>query len=230
MKKLGVLLMLFTLPFLLTACDPSKPLFVINPTRERQVTVKEKKPTTQEITGNLFDLLNMGATLMCTYNSFEGNHELNGIAYINGTDARVELTTTRENDESFTAYSITYSGETHFWYSDKEEGLKFDLVDIARSSTTGVADVNDPNNDTSGGENEAAVEKTTNYYKKEFDFVCNPWKADKTKFSIPDNIKFADAEKLSLQLLEKLKGQCQLCNDLPTKDAKEACLYTLECL
>lgn len=243
MKRLAFGFFLVILSFFITACDPSKPLFIIGPPKTHTPPKTKDEPKTQEIKGNIFDLINMATTIKCTYSDYGDSFSTNGTAYVNGRDVRIENITEIKGEEPYTVYSITYNDETHFWYSDREGGIIFNLLDLAEglgtqniqieisensteseSSSEGQQNPNKNNNKTN-----VELEKQKNLYVQEFTFICNPWTVDKTLYIPPEDIDFYDTTELTERILFKLKGQCQLCEDLPTQEAKDACLYALEC-
>ncbi len=154
------------------------------------------------------DLLTRNASLRCTYDVQDGGSKNSGTAYFSGAkDMYGEFTNTTKTSSS-TAYVIRTGDTQYVWQKDAKQGYKADVSAYDKKKQEQMSQQLDPN--------------------KKYNFKCQNWDKDPSKFEVPSNIKFQD---ISAQL-NQAQGASQeakekACDAITDPAAKNACKNAL---
>ncbi|MBN1162607.1 hypothetical protein JXA34_02575 [Patescibacteria group bacterium] len=231
-KKHLILIILLILPLFVTACKKNQT------TQEVEDTTPKASDTTEttsgKIKGSILDLLSVGKNYKCTYSKTDENFSFEGVSYIAGDKVRsdTKMTLIAENEDEdneemeFESHSLVKNKVAYTWGSMMEKGVKIDLNEIEDKTDQELPD-------TPNGE---AVKNM----REEFEYDCNPWVVDNSKFDVPTDVEFVDMNEMLDTMtevnedmqegMETMKeAACKACNSLPDAAAKADCLADLEC-
>lgn len=129
------------------------------------------------------DVFSVGDSLECSWNYDESDYNVNGVMYVSDNKMKQEFVSDSEKS------SILYlDGEIYFWSDTTSEGLKMSALEDGTTD-----DIDDA---LSSLEAYAALYGGLGM-SDEYNFDCNSWKADSSKFEVPSDINFLDLSDLS---------------------------------
>ena len=217
-KYLKIIILLVITSMFFTACNKK--------------TDQDQQPAqndTQEssVKGNLKDLLGMGKNIKCTFSDEQDGVSLDIETYISGNKVRTTTTQKSPDNETFVYDTIMDDTWVYNWDS-MGNAYKMNLKEMEELAQK--YSENDESADTST--EMPAVEDI----QKEFDYKCNPWVPDNSKFQVPSNINFIDQGEImeetiqqTEEIKENLQDMCSMCNNMPDEESKNACLENLGC-
>jgi hypothetical protein len=158
-------------------------------------------------TGSIESLLAAGKSQICTFSSNEQDAETSGIVYVSGGKMRGDFAIDAKGTMTFS--HMIYDGTMSYVWSDgSNAGFKMALDADAQSSTSsrGI----DP--------------------KKNYEYRCEKWSADNSKFELPTGIKFSEIPTTmtgrpddASSSIDNKEMQQAICNNLP-EPGKTQCL------
>lgn len=178
-------------------------------------------------TGKITDLLSLGKNLRCDFSAKNEEFEITGISYVAGEKMRTDMTYISEKIEESTGMknyssSMISDGEyTYMWSDLTEQGFKTQMgLDDAKEMAENSQELADkyenfPNTDI------------------DYDYDCDPWIVDDSKFTPPTDIEFIDFQ-AQLEGMKQILDQnsdynaCDACQYL-SGESKQSCLKSLGC-
>lgn len=163
--------------------------------------------------GSLADLFAQGADYNCSYrtsNTDEDVSEANVYISNGGEKYYLEIVSDDDGDE-VTSYMIRDRDTVYTWVSSTNKGYKYTLEDSEEEFAPDSADFRAQN---------SGLETAFGYQ-----YDCNPWIVQNSKFTPPTNIQFTDFDKLVEETTSKA---CDACNSLPEEN-REQCRTSLNC-
>lgn len=154
------------------------------------------------------DLLTRNASLSCTYEVQDGNSQNTGMAYFSGANDMYGEFTNKTKEKTSTAYVIRNNDTQYVWQKGSKNGYKADVSAYDKQKQEQMNQQLDPD--------------------KKYEFKCQNWDKDESKFEVPSDITFQD---ISAQL-NQAQGASQntkeqACNAISNPDAKAACKNAL---
>lgn len=208
MKKLIILAMLLILPISLVGCGKDDTAGGSND---------------ELFSGTLQELIDGEKSMKCTYSIDSEGASGEGVVYVDGQKSYTEMVIENEG-ESMTTYMISDSEWLYTWSSMMpEQGMKMNLEKMKQLGE-----------EFEQGQEAGQFDYEENF-EQDFDFKCQSWIPDKSKFIPPSNVTFTDwtqtmetlSEDLS-SMQESLKDLCDTCNILSGQE-KADCLKNLGC-
>lgn len=173
-------------------------------------TTDSLTPTkTEDKSSSLLDLLSLGKNQQCTFAATNENGSTKGTAYVSGSNARTDITTTVDGKESEISM-IRKGNDNYIWGSDLKQGIKMTLSPEELSTNkqvgqyTGSVNPNDKVN-----------------------FNCTPWSVDESLFTPPADIKFTDMSSLMMPKTTGTTTNTAVCDAIEDAAAKASCIKAL---
>lgn len=162
--------------------------------------------------GSIESLIAAGRSQMCTFSSKEQDTQTSGTMYVSGGKMRGDFETDTGSGNK-TVSHMMYDGTTSYVWSDGSNmGFKMalDTSDQTSAPTQGV----DP--------------------KKNYEYHCEKWSTDNSKFELPSNVEFTSAPSVTTgrqddasSSIDNKEMQKAICNNLP-EPGKTQCLAGLQ--
>lgn len=182
MKK--IIVVTLVIASLLALAEISYSLLSKNSDQAPRQTTAETKTTTKETEQvSLNDLINRKTSLKCTYDVKDGESRNNGVAYFSGAKDMYGEFTNKSNEESLTAYVIRRGDTQYVWQKGSNEGYKADVSAFTKEKQQQMSEELDPD--------------------KRYEFSCENWEKNESKFQLPKDIRFND---LSVQMKQVHKA------------------------
>ncbi len=180
-------------------------------------------------TGNLQELMNFGKDQKCTWVVEDGS---SGEVYTDGTRSYFEVNnipvgapsnndgTGNENDAALgSMYTITDGEYFYSWSTISNEGVKIKIEDQVAS--------NNQNTDTElAKELDKNQNSGSNPSQNKYDYKCNSWDVDESRFALPSDVVFQDLS--SLMAPKYNSDQINKVCDMLEGEEKAACLNDFE--
>ena len=185
-----------------------------NPPKSNSQTVSQPSsqisPSPAATTANksIKDLLMMGVSQKCTFTKNDTETSSTITIYMDNGHVRGDIETVASG-KTVDSHMIIQGTETYIWMEGQNSGFKMAF----NSNTPTSKPVQGQNNSVNPDE--------------KVDYVCSPWSADQTIFSLPANIQFSDFSKMVVPTVGTT-NKCDACNYL-TGDAKTQCLSAMGC-
>jgi hypothetical protein len=180
MKKLLMTALIISASFLLTAC--TKPTAPTTQGPAEQSKTDDQKGTS--VTGNIFDILNMGKAVKCTYSVKSETGEVSGTVYASGNNLKSDITVLSSDGTKTDTHMIADENWAYTWTSQLKQGIKMNLSDIK-------AQVGDKTNT-----DDSTKKITIEELKKNTNYTCLPWIVDASTFTLPSDITFSDISEM----------------------------------
>lgn len=184
------------------------------PTQETQNQVADNS---NRFTGKLADLLQRQQNLTCTfsYADPEGNQS-NGVIYISNDGDRLRGDFQLTNSEgTMESHMIQKNGFSYVWSSAFDQGYKT-KIDADQNYQDDLPEDQSDSFD----------------FNQEYEYSCQPWTIDATKFQEPADVDFIDLSAEFDQMIQSSQEvqtiKCQACDTLEG-DNKTACLEAMGC-
>lgn len=169
------------------------------------------QPVTAESDGgstSINDLLTRNASLKCTFDVEVGGSRSTGIAYFSGAKEMYGEFTNTSKTSTATAYVIRKDDTQYVWQKDSKTGYKADVSAFNKQKQQQLSQQLDPD--------------------KKYQFKCQNWDKEESKFNPPDNINFQD---ISAQL-NQAQGASQdakeaACDAISDPNARSSCKNAL---
>nr|MBP7859637.1 hypothetical protein [Patescibacteria group bacterium] len=184
-----------------------------------QITPMEKTTKgedTNSISGTIYDLLNLGKSLKCTYDYNLDENKTSGTTYISGKKMRGDFEIVM-GETKIKNYMISDGDYFYSWADNSKTGTKMKI------------------NATENPQQEQATENQNVNIKtaqEKYDYKCENWIVDETMFQLPNGITFTDFS----TVLENMKSgkpslDCSSCELIPESDTelRAKCKTSLKC-
>ncbi len=167
----------------------------------QQETVQEE---IEDFSGSMQDLLARGQSVKCTYGGeTDDGDKFSGTLYIADNKARQDAEG-EENGEIIEIHTIIDDRWVYFWTShDPSKGMKMHIDQTEQELKEFSEDVG---------------EADQQEWQKDFSYKCSKWKADKSKFELPNGVSFMDMSEMMNQA-SKMFGEMDA--DLPDREMEE---------
>ncbi|RJR27857.1 hypothetical protein C4561_01045 [candidate division WWE3 bacterium] len=173
----------------------------------------------ESFVGNIYDLLERGETVTCTFYSEDQGSKIEGTVYVSGKNSRSDIIATNTDGTVIENHSIIKDEMMYMWSSDREEGMKLTMPKNEAELEENLPD----ETDTTPKVDAKAVMEKLNY-------KCNPWKVDQRLLDIPNDINFVDLTKQMEELqMNQVKEACAMCDEQADADAVAQCKKILNC-
>ena len=193
-------------------------------TPENAMENGEEANTQEQNTGSaqssFNELLASGRTQSCTYAFKDEQGSQAGTVYFDGAQRmRGDFTIQAENAGTFDSHFIREGDWMYAWGgpTGSEMGTKINIAAQAQAEA-------DQQSDTSAD------------FDQRFDFDCDPWSVDRSKFELPQNVVFSEISAQFTGGMDADAGtgsspgnQCSSCELLPEGEARNQCLQALGC-
>jgi len=196
-KYIYLTALLLSISVTLTACTTKKDQkveeMVENENSEVTVITEDGE---ENLSGNIFDLVNLNKSIKCTFKSETEGGAASGVTYVANGKTKTEFEI--KNDEmDIKSYSISDGDWMYTWTSENNQGTKMNLNEMQDMADENI-------------EEETEEIEYTNQ-TQDFDYKCTPWSVDNSVFELPENIEFMD-------LSEMMKGFMELQKNLPAME------------
>jgi hypothetical protein len=194
---------------------------------KKQGRAQEESGKVENFTGSLMDVLKLGNSVKCTgsYSGEDGSMEM--VVYASGKKSYSEMQVDAGEDGIINTYSI-YDGEWMYTWTD--QGM---------ASKMNVSEMEDLAKDMPEQEDyEGAQMSGQQAFQQEFDYKCNPWVVDNSKFVPPSDIEFMDMGEMMKGFTEAMESgefdgmmdsACSACEMMPTPEEVTECKADLGC-
>jgi len=196
-KYIYLTALLLSISVTLTACTTKKDQKVeeIVENENSEVTVITEDGE-ENLSGNIFDLVNLNKSIKCTFKSETEGGAASGVTYVANGKTKTEFEI--KNDEmDIKSYSISDGDWMYTWTSENNQGTKMNLNEMQDMADENI-------------EEETEEIEYTNQ-TQDFDYKCTPWSVDNSVFELPENIEFMD-------LSEMMEGFMELQKNLPAME------------
>ncbi|MCX6761253.1 MAG: hypothetical protein NTY33_00170 [Candidatus Moranbacteria bacterium] len=173
--------------------------------------------------GSIMDLMAKGSNTQCTWSSGSDATKISGTVYVSGNKFFQEYSSVDARTNGEIKSYILNDGEWMYqWTSLSKMGTKMNTAEVKKLADD-AQKANPVNTTDSQGIKEG--EKLND----KFDYSCQKWNVDASKFALPSDIQFNDFSQMLNNLPKAATdGQtkidvCQMCNNLPA-EGKAACL------
>jgi hypothetical protein len=154
-------------------------------------------------------LLAQNRNVVCTYSGVDSTGNQNsGTVYLTGERFRGNFTLKQPGEDEYKSNTLQNETYQYGWEEGKKEGYKTKL-----SVLRGDADAPASNNN-----------QQTFDQDKEFNFNCDDWTVDESKFEVPSGIKFTDFSATVEQSREQLQTTCSAITDATAREVCESAL------
>lgn len=217
--KIQILASVFTLLFLTGCTTTSTPT---SPSSEPSPSPKVEVQEDQKMSGTFTDLLTQG-TRQCTYEYSDENVISRGTIYLHQGKMFGETKATIESTD-YIANILLVDNQLYSWDPITKQGVQMDynkLKELSQSlpSTSPQSQTNNLPN-----------------LEQQYEYDCQNWTADNSKFNVPTDINFIDLAAQTEQL-QKLQNKlpfnmpadaCTVCDQL-SGEQKNECRKALSC-
>lgn len=179
----------------------------------------EDTKTDSSMKGSMFDLLKSGDNLVCTFNSTSETGDVEGTTYISNNKMRGDFVI-KDGISNMTSSMISDGEWLYSWSSAMPQGMKMKLDQFADQDST--------NPDTPVS-NENTDQTPLDDLKQDYDYDCDSWSVDASKFVIPTDVTFVDYSETLKQMQQQSGDMCQTCDSIPNEDAKAQCRSAYNC-
>ncbi|MDP3964793.1 MAG: hypothetical protein Q8Q20_04040 [bacterium] len=170
----------------------------------------------------LNELFARGENLECMYTYSDAFGSQEGTVYVAGGEKIRGDFTLLDSESGETTSHIIQDGEYHYnWgtYDGQEIGTKMKLSEFQAEGDT--------------DEPETADDTPSLNYDHQYEFDCDRWTVDDSKFEVPANVEFTDLT-AQMEAIEEvsnsvLSDQCGNCDALGTDAARDSCRQALGC-
>lgn len=177
-KRFMMMTLLVMISFVVSGCGKK--------IQEQEQTQNQEQEQKQEskmgsIKGTFQELMKQGNQLRCEFSFKNEQGETKGIAYTDGTRMRQEVSMNQKNVK-MENFMIVKDEEVYSWNSMQPgQGMKINLKDWEDKRT---------NEETVDENQEASIKTST--MDQSYEYNCEAWDVDESKFEIPSNVKFMD--------------------------------------
>jgi len=196
-KYIYLTALLLSISVMLTACTTKKDQKVeeIVENENSEVTAITEDGE-ENLSGNIFDLVNLNKSIKCTFKSETEDGAASGVTYVADGKTKTEFEIKNEEME-MKSYSVSDGDWMYTWTSENNQGTKMNLNEMQDMADENI-------------EEETEEIEYTNQ-TQDFDYKCTPWSVDNSVFELPENIEFMD-------LSEMMKGFMELQKNLPAME------------
>lgn len=152
------------------------------------------------------ELLDGNSATVCDINQNEGGQVISGKLYIKNKNIRAEFTLTKDN-ASYDSNLLKLDKKVYIW--SRTNNLGYEL--------------------TVENDEEVFSLKDLGLLTSDSGYNCNAGEVEDSIFSKPTNVTFQSFTENLDQLIQNPANLCDICNNAPTTDAREACREQLEC-
>ena len=173
------------------------------PTGENPPAVETKEEAEGELfSGSIQDLVAKGENVQCTWSSGIGSSKSGGTIYVSGNKffqeffsiQKAELQTGSANnagesaraDEEKKSYMLGDGDWMYSWGSSLKMGMKVNMAEVKK-----IAEEAKQKN-TEKMTEEQKIKNIGGDFNSEFDYHCQKWEMDLSKFQVPSDINFID--------------------------------------
>ncbi len=235
--KILTLISLIFIGSTLTACDLLNKFKGGVNTEEVVQKLEDKKD--ELIKGNLTDLLNMNAALVCDATSVEEGSTMTAKTYISGNKMRLENTVTN-TESTATTYIITDAEWMYMWGQNPEQpntGIKYKNTDMKEMAERykDMDTITEP--DPTTPKDKTMV--TPQPPEDSVQYNCKPWVVNEDLFTPPVEVVFVDMSNLNNMMTPETQNpsnvgnynanKCSICDMVTETDAKAECKQKLGC-
>ena len=219
--QLGILLVFTGL--VLTACFHTQKQQ--SNTTETTSKQNENQSKGQKVKGSLFDMMKLNKNMMCSYTSKddEGNTIFTAEMFLSGKKIRSNVKMTDNEEKTIESFMVSDGEWFYIWSNASDKGTKFKIDEMEKSLQDATKDVKD----------QTTKNPDLNKVAEKFDYSCDSWIPDTSKFTVPSNVTFIDMQETLDKLKEQLGGfkeaGCNACNIIQDASAKAECLKNLGC-
>lgn len=213
-KKIMFGLRVFLGAVILAGCG--KPAQNGNQNQESNQNQQQEQAQEGGLTASLKDLMGMGKSQKCTWSVAEGDNKSEGMVYVDGEKFRQDITAVQDDGTEILAYVVSDGEWIYQWSSASKEGTKMQISEMEKMGQEAQ---------TGGGANDQR--KIDEEINQNFDYNCEGWNADASKFVVPSDVVFTDMTEMIKNLQQNsqqmMQNVCQMCDSLPA-EAKAECL------
>ena len=171
------------------------------------------------MSGSIFDLIKSGDNLVCTFNTTTETGEVDGTTYISNNKMRGDFVI-RDGSLTMTSSTISDGEWLYSWSSAIQQGMKMKLDQFADE------DITNPDSPVS---NENTDQTPLDGLKQDYEYDCDSWSVDSSKFDVPSDITFVDYSETLKQMQQQSGDMCQSCESIPNEEAKAQCKSAYGC-
>ncbi len=171
------------------------------------------------MSGSIFDLIKSGDNLVCTFNTTTETGEVDGTTYISNNKMRGDFVI-RDGSLNMTSSTISDGEWLYSWSSAIPQGMKIKLDQFADEDST---------NPDSPVSNENPDQTPLDGLKQDYEYDCDSWSVDASKFEVPSDITFVDYAETLKQMQQQSGDICQSCESIPNEEAKAQCRSAYNC-
>jgi hypothetical protein len=226
MKKQIVFFGAILLVFVLAGCGNEASEKVDRDKSANSATPVEEKEDENEgglFSGSLKDLMARGADTQCTWSSTNEGAKIGGTVYVSGTKFYQEFSSTdSKNGSELKSYILNDGTWIYQWSALSKVGTKMKMDEVKKLAEEAQKKISNDAID------KQDVENNNVNLDNEFDYNCQKWTVDVSRFQLPTDIQFNDLSQMLNNLPKAVGGNsaidvCQMCEKLPT-EGKAACL------
>ncbi len=172
------------------------------------VSSQSVQNTSETTNASINDLITKNTSSKCTYNVEEDGSRNVGTVYFSGVkDMYGEFTSTK-GETSETVFVIRQGDTQYFWQQGAVEGYKADVSSFDQQQQAQTSQRVDSD--------------------RKYEFKCQDWKKDESKFELPKSVNFQDISTLLNQSQQVAPGTREaVCNAITDPTSKSACLNAL---
>lgn len=167
-----------------------------------------------EVSGTIQSLFASGGSKMCTYKSNPGaEYESSGVVYVANGKIRTDYTGKGANGEVQSGHLISDGTTGYMWNDQANSGIKMPFAQYNTASNTA------PNGHSTD-------------YENKYDFHCQGWLADNSKFEVPTGVQFSEMPAMpsstngTSEVDQQRAIRQAVCNNMPEPD-KSQCLSSI---
>lgn len=225
MKKTIIFLSSVFLLFVLAGCEKNKNE---NQNQNQQTNQNQEREQEKEQTQrkSLKDLMGLGQDKKCTWQAAQGDGQMaKGTVYVSG-EKFLQESDYSQNGQAVKSFVMSDGDWMYTWSDNNKEGTKMKLEDLEGEDGETVED--------EVADTEEEAYQNQEKLNEDYDFECNNWNKDNSKFIPPSDVNFQDMTQTMNQMQEQVKQMeqsgnqmmqdaCSLCDSLPGS-AKGECL------
>lgn len=146
------------------------------------------------VQGTFQEVLKLGTRLKCDFSSETEDGTISGTAYTDGSQMRQE-STLEQGEERIESNVIVKNEEVYAWSSVQPgQGMKVSLADVESRQEEQTSEQEEA--DMSPG------------MEQSFEYSCEKWNVDESKFQLPQDIDFQDMSSM-LEAVQSLEGDAR---------------------
>lgn len=184
---------------------------------------EQSESSMETFTGSLKELIDRGQASKCTFQMDMEGIETEAVVYIAGQKSYSEMETKDNTGKTYKTYSII-DGEWMYTWSTMTPGtgLKMNLKEME--------EMGEEYEDDQEAKSEFDYQKN---YEQEFEYKCQNWLQDNSKFVPPANIEFTDWSQLMKDFTEEMNTSmgdlCGNCDVISDEEQRKECRESLGC-